>query len=75
MKKYTPYQKLSKRKQREADEKHRRSWSGLNPVTRKTADLKLYNRAKARVRNDDDSEPGLFSFSSDDPSIFHPHDP
>ena len=35
MEKFIPYEKLSKKKQRELDLKRRGSWGGLNPVTRK----------------------------------------
>ena len=54
MKKFTPYEKLSKKKQREHDLKQRRTWGSLNPVTRNTANPKAYNRQKARKWNHDD---------------------
>ena len=60
MKKFIPYAKLSKRKQREVDKTRRQDWGGLNPVTRTTPDPKVYDRAKARRWNDD-SESGLFA--------------
>ena len=47
MEKYIPYNKLSKKKQREQDRKHRITW-GFSPVTRNTQNPKAYNRQKAR---------------------------
>lgn len=48
MEKFIPYEKLSKKKQRELDKMARGSWNGLNPVTRKPANSKAYNRRKAQ---------------------------
>ena len=48
MEKFIAYEKLSKKKKRELDAKRRSSWGGVNPVTRKPANPKAYNRAKAR---------------------------
>ncbi len=48
MEKFIAYEKLSKKKQREQNAKRRSSWGGVNPVTRKPANPKAYNRAKAR---------------------------
>ena len=59
MKKFISFEKLTKRKQRETNNKRRGGWGNVNPVTRTTPDLKVYNRAKAR-RWKDDSESGLF---------------
>ena len=53
MDKFTPYEKLSKKKKRELDQKRRNTWHRLNPVTRKPANPKAYNRQKARKRIDD----------------------
>lgn len=58
MKKITPYEKLQKKKQRELAAKKRGSWGGINPVTRKPANPKAYNRKKAG-RWRDDSPNGL----------------
>ena len=52
MEKFIPYEKLSKKKQRELDAKKRGSWGGLNPVTRKPENPKAYNRKKARKQYD-----------------------
>ena len=47
MEKFVPYEKLSKKKQRELDLKSRRDWNGVIPVTRKSENKKAYNRKKA----------------------------
>ena len=49
MDKYIPYEKLSKRNKRELDKKRRSDWGFLNPVTRRSANLKAYNRSKERA--------------------------
>ena len=46
MEKFIPYEKLSKKKQREIDRTKRSSWGQLSPVTRKAHSLKAYNRKK-----------------------------
>ena len=48
MEKFVPYEKLSKKKQRELNVMKRGSWGGLNPVTRKPANPKAYNRRTAQ---------------------------
>ena len=53
MNKFTPFEKLSKRDQRALNQKRRKSWGGLNPVTRKPPNPKAYDRNKTRGRNDD----------------------
>ena len=55
MEKFVSYEKLSKKKKRELNQKRRSSWYGVNPVTRKPANPKAYNRQKARKWNYDDS--------------------
>lgn len=55
MKRFIPYEKLSKRKQRELAAKQRGNWGGLNPVTRKSENSKAYNRKKARKWSDESS--------------------
>ncbi len=52
MDKFIPYEKLSKKKKRELDQKRRNTWNGINPVTRKPVNPKAYNRRKARKRID-----------------------
>ena len=52
MEKYIPYEKLSKKKQRELNAARRTTWA-LNPVTRKPANPTAYNRNTARNWKDD----------------------
>ena len=61
MQKFVPYEKLSKKKQRELDALRRGSWGGLNPVTRKPENPRAYNRRKAQSwKNDSAFEPFAF---------------
>lgn len=53
MKKFIPYEKLSKKKRRELAATRRGSWGALNPVTRKPEPQKAYNRKKARKWSDE----------------------
>lgn len=55
MKKFIPYEKLSKKAKREADAARRGSWNGLNPVSRKSPNPKAYNRQKARKWSEEPS--------------------
>lgn len=48
MEKFISYGKLSKKKRREADNAKRKTWEGINPVTRKQKNSKAYNRKKTR---------------------------
>ncbi len=50
MKQFIPYEKLSKKKKRELDQKSRGSWGAINPVTKRPPNPKAYNRKKARNR-------------------------
>ena len=61
MEKFIPYEKLSKKQQRERNKKHRVTW-GFSPVTRNTQNAKAYNRQKARKydRYDQNSVPSAF---------------
>lgn len=47
MERFIPYEKLSKKKQRELDSAKRGSWS-RNPVTRRAENPKAYNRRRAQ---------------------------
>lgn len=47
MKKFVPYEKMSKKQRREIDKAKRSMWD-INPVTRKTENKKAYNRKKLR---------------------------
>ena len=53
MEKFIPFEKRSKKKQRELTTQKRGSWGGLNPVTRKPENPKAYNRKKARKWSED----------------------
>ena len=48
MTQHIPYEKLSKKEQRKRNAAMRGSWGGLDPVTRKPANSKAYNRRKAQ---------------------------
>lgn len=48
MKKFTPYEKLSKKEKRKLDSSKRGTWGEINPVTRKPANSKVYNRRKSQ---------------------------
>jgi len=60
MAKFTPFEKLSKKTQKELSKKRRTTWGAFNPTTRKPADPKVYNRKKARSRGDDNHGAGFF---------------
>ena len=50
MKKFIPYEKLSKKEKRKLDRAKRQTWGDMNPVTRKPVSSKAYNRNKFRSR-------------------------
>ena len=61
MEKFIPYEKLSKKKQRELNAMKHGTWGSFNPVTRKPANPKAYNRRTAqRWKDDSSSVPFLF---------------
>ena len=60
MEKFIPYEKLSKKEKRKLDQAKRQTWGELNPVTRKPANSKAYNRNKARNwKRKSDPVPGI----------------
>lgn len=63
MEKYIPYEKLSKKKQREINARKRGSWGGIDPVTRKPKNSKAYDRSKARQWKKDLHDRPCFCFS------------
>lgn len=63
MKKFVPYEKLSKSKKRELDRKKRVTWRNVNPVTRKVESKKHYKR-KSRNFTDYSDGFGTFTFYS-----------
>lgn len=48
MKKFIPYEKLSKKEKRKLDRARRGTWGELDPVTRKPQNCKAYNRKKTQ---------------------------
>lgn len=44
MKGKVPYGKLSKKQKRTEDQRRRRDWGAINPITRRKEDSKAYNR-------------------------------
>ena len=60
--KFIPYEKLSKKRQRELNARQRGSWYGLNPVTRKPKNSKAYDRAKTRNWMDEPQD-RVFAFA------------
>ena len=62
MKQFVPYEKLSKKKQRELNAARRTTWGEINPVTRKPENSRAYNRKKAQSWKDDSyAVPFLFA--------------
>ena len=76
MEKFTPFEKLSKKKQREINAKKRGDWNGLNPVTRNAENPKAYQRQKAQKWSyDSSSVPFLFACNINRPSQQKPCGP
>lgn len=55
MKRYIPYEKLSKKEKKKIDAKRRGDWNGINPVTRRVESKMFYTR-KRKHKNLDDTE-------------------
>jgi len=53
MEKFVPFEKLSKKQQRQLNNQKRKTWGELNPVTRRPDNPKAYNRKKTRNWSDD----------------------
>ena len=65
MEKYIPYEKLSKKKQKDLNAQKRGTWGSLNPVTRRPENPKAYNRQKTRKWSEDSGTVSFFfSFES-----------
>ena len=60
MQKFIPFAKLSKKTQQEINKSHRKSWGNIDPVTKRPANSKAYNRKKAQAWKDDFPAPELF---------------
>jgi hypothetical protein len=48
MEKFIPFAKLSKKSQQAINKSHRKSWGNIDPVTKRPANSKAYNRKKLR---------------------------
>lgn len=56
MKKFVPYEKMTKRQKKEFNKKKRGTWGAINPVTRKPENPKAYKRKKAlNLKDEPDS--------------------
>ncbi len=55
MERFIPYEKQSKKAQREQDRSRRQDWGTINPVTRKAENKKAYRRTKPSRWYTDDS--------------------
>lgn len=53
MKKFIPYEKLSKKQQKILNRQKRTTWGCLSPVTRKPQNSKAYSRAGTKHWKDD----------------------
>ena len=62
MKKFVPYEKLSKKEKAALDRSRRRTWGEMSPITRKPLSSRAYNRKKAQSwKNDSSAVPFLFA--------------
>ncbi|MCL2573694.1 MAG: hypothetical protein FWE34_03980 [Defluviitaleaceae bacterium] len=57
--KFVPLSKRSKKEKKEYHAMQRRDWGNLNPATKKTPNLKAYNRKKSRQRWCEHEQPSL----------------
>ena len=53
MNRHIPFKKLSKREQQKLNKKRRGTWGAINPVSRKTKNMKAYDRKRDRKLHDD----------------------
>lgn len=60
MEKFIPFEKLSKRKQRELTRMKRSDWGNINPITKREKNKKVYDRKK--FRRDFNDENGGIAF-------------
>ncbi len=67
MEKFVPYAKMSKKLKKQTDRARRNTWGPLDPVTRVKKSGKLYDRKRARRRDDDRMGAFLFAFSRPGP--------
>ena len=71
MEKFIPYEKLSKKEKRKIDQTKRQTWGELNPVTRKPANSKAYNRKRAQDWKKEFPSPAFFCAVSDVLTFHH----
>ena len=62
MAKFITLVKLSKKTQQEINKSRRKNWGNIDPVTKRPANSKAYNRKKAQVWKDDFPTPELFYY-------------
>ena len=62
MEKFIPYEKLSKKEKRKLDNARRQTWGALNPTTRKSENIKVYNRKKRQDWKKDLPDPVAFGY-------------
>jgi hypothetical protein len=62
MQKFIPFAKLSKKSQQAINKSRRKSWGNIDPVTKRPANAKAYNRKKAQAWKDGFPTPELFIF-------------
>ncbi len=53
MKQFIPLEKQSKKAKRAEHQRKRKSWNGVNPVTKKDIPKTVYSRKRTRRRNDE----------------------
>ncbi len=61
MEKFIPYEKLSKKEKRKLDNARRQTWGALNPTTRKSDNIKVYNRKKRQDWKKEFPDPVAFA--------------
>jgi hypothetical protein len=59
---FVPYNKLGKKARRKIDTSKRRTWNGVDPVTRKAGDSRAYDRKKTQKGDNFPNGPFLFAF-------------
>jgi len=67
MNKYIPLNKKSKKEQKKFHAAQRRSWNGLNPVTRTVPNGKGYNRNRVK----DEARKNSRDFRNEEPAVFY----
>lgn len=62
MQKFIPFAKLSKKSQQAINKSRRKNWGNIDPVTKRPANPKAYNRKKARAWKDNFPTSELFYY-------------